>query len=91
MNKILFSSKSEEWETPQELFDELNQEFNFDLDPCATHENKKCETYYTKMDNGLSCRWNIYYASPYAEFGDRVKIIKSVFMNPPYGREMGSG
>lgn len=29
MNNILFSSKSEMWETPQELFDNLNAEFHF--------------------------------------------------------------
>ena len=47
-------SKSVEWETPQDLFDELNREFNFTLDPCATVENAKCEKFYTVEDNGLS-------------------------------------
>lgn len=45
------------WETPQNLFDELNREFNFDLDPCATHENAKCERYFTLADNGLTQNW----------------------------------
>ena len=49
----MFSSKSDEWETPQELFDELNKEFNFTLDPCATDENHKCEKYYTIKEDGL--------------------------------------
>ena len=31
---IMFSSKSDEWTTPQALFDELDSEFHFDLDPC---------------------------------------------------------
>ena len=31
--KTLFSSASEEWATPQELFDKLNEEFCFTLDP----------------------------------------------------------
>lgn len=57
MNKILFSSASDMWETPQNLFDELNSEFNFDLDPCATPENAKCERYFTLADNGLIQNW----------------------------------
>lgn len=51
------SSKSEEWSTPQDIFDELNSEFNFDLDPCATNENHKCLAYFTKEDDGLSKDW----------------------------------
>lgn len=31
-----FSSKTCEWETPQDLFDQLNDEFHFTLDVCAT-------------------------------------------------------
>jgi len=58
MNKdALFSSKSDEWSTPQILFDELNAEFNFDLDPCSTNENHKCEKYFTLDDNGLAQNW----------------------------------
>jgi len=45
--KLMFSSNSDEYATPQELFDELNSEFKFDLDPCATDENHKCNKYYT--------------------------------------------
>jgi site-specific DNA-methyltransferase (adenine-specific) len=53
----LFSSKSDEWATPADLFAELDKEFCFDLDPCATHENHKCEKYFTKEQNGLSLSW----------------------------------
>lgn len=55
MKDILFSSKSDEWETPQAFFDEINHEFNFDLDVCATDENHKCENYFTQ--NGLENDW----------------------------------
>ena len=41
INKGLFSSDSCEWETPQYLFDSLNSEFHFTLDPCSTDENAK--------------------------------------------------
>ena len=43
MDRILFSSQTDMWATPQDLFDELNEEFHFDLDPCATYENAKCD------------------------------------------------
>ena len=46
------------WETPQLLFDSLNQEFNFNLDVCATKENAKCEFFFTKEDNALIQSWN---------------------------------
>lgn len=57
MNDVLFSSKSDEWATPQEVFDSLNSEFNFNLDPCATEENRKCDKWYSKEDDGLSKSW----------------------------------
>ena len=53
----IFSSKTDEWETPQWLFDELNDEFHFTLDPAATDENHKCDRYFTKEDDGLSKMW----------------------------------
>ena len=28
---------SDNWETPRYLYDELNQEFNFNFDPCPLH------------------------------------------------------
>ena len=56
-NNVLFSSKSDEWSTPQEVFDELDSEFSFTLDPCANNENHKCQTYYTEEENGLSKSW----------------------------------
>lgn len=53
----LFSSNSDEWATPQDLFDELNKEFGFTLDACATEENHKLPFYFTKENDGLSQDW----------------------------------
>jgi phage N-6-adenine-methyltransferase len=59
MNKeVMFSSRTDLWETPQGLFDELDAEFHFDLDVCASPENAKCERYYTTEQDGLSQDWN---------------------------------
>ena len=68
VSKTLFSSKSDEWATPNELYEKLNNEFEFTLDPCSTDENAKCENHYTAEDNGLDANWG----------GQRV------FCNPPY-------
>lgn len=54
---VLYSSRSEMWETPQDLFDALNEEFHFTLDVCATAENAKCRTYYTEEQDGLKQPW----------------------------------
>lgn len=57
MNSILFSSKSDEWETPSEVFEKLNEEFGFTLDPCANANNHKCSKYFTKELDGLNKNW----------------------------------
>lgn len=67
---IIFSKKNDEWETPDYIFKELDNEFHFDLDPCATAESHKCEKYFTKEQDGLSQKWGGY----------------RVFCNPPYSK-----
>jgi len=56
--KVMFSKKSDEWATPQEFYDKLNEIFGFTLDPCATHENHKCDKYFTMEDDGLAQSWS---------------------------------
>ena len=73
LDKSQLSSKSNEWETPQDLFDSLHREFKFTLDPCSTIDNHKLPKFYTKEDDGLSKDWS----------------NETVFMNPPYGRTIG--
>ena len=59
MNKdVMFSSKTDLWETPQEFFDRLNDEFGFELDVCALPENAKCARYFTPEMDGLAQPWN---------------------------------
>lgn len=43
INKGMFSSNTNEWATPQDLFDRLNEEFRFTLDPYSTDQNAKCK------------------------------------------------
>jgi len=54
---VMYMSRSNEWATPQSFFDELDREFHFNLDPCATDQNHKCERYFTKENDGLSQNW----------------------------------
>lgn len=54
---VHFSSKTDEWETPQELFDELEKEFGFDTDVCANPVNAKCARFFTKKQDGLTQEW----------------------------------
>lgn len=70
INQALFTSNSDEWGTPLKLFDELNKEFHFTLDPCASCENHKCDKYYTAEDDGLKQSWK----------------NEVVFCNPPYSK-----
>lgn len=60
------------WETPKELFNELNDEFRFDVDVCALPENAKCKDFFTPEMNGLLQDWS----------GRRC------WCNPPYGRDI---
>ena len=57
INSGLFSSVRNNWETPQKIFDELDEEFGFDLDVCADEGNAKCERYYTEEEDGLGKKW----------------------------------
>ena len=70
---VMSSSKDMTWPTPKEWFEYLDLEFDFTLDPCCTHETAKCKKHYTPEDDGLSKSW----------------ADERVFMNPPYGREIG--
>lgn len=58
INKGLMSSNSHEWETPQDFFDMLDAEFNFDLDAAATPENAKCERFFSIKENALWQKWS---------------------------------
>ncbi len=72
-SSVHFSSKTNEWATPQDFYDRCHAEFQFTLDPCSTATNAKCPKRYTLEDDGLAQDWG----------------HERVWMNPPYGREIG--
>ena len=67
--EALYSSSTDEWETPQYLFDELDKVFHFTLDACATPDNAKCAAYYTPEQDGLQQPWtgNVWCNPPYGK------------------------
>ena len=71
--RVMTSSNDMTWATPQEWFDYLNLEFGFTLDPCCWPETAKCKRYYTPDTDGLAQSWQ----------------DERVFMNPPYGKDLG--
>lgn len=73
INDGMFTSKTDLWATPKSFFEEVNKEFNFEVDVCALAENAKCEKYFTPEINGLEQDWTQF---------------KSIWCNPPYGKEM---
>ena len=62
------------WSTDPRVFYALHDEFNFDLDAAASHNNHKCECYISKEEGSLAIDWST--------------LSKSVWVNPPYGRGM---
>jgi site-specific DNA-methyltransferase (adenine-specific) len=75
---IHFSSKTNEWGTPQDLFNWLNKDRKFIWDLAASHQNTKCKLYYSIDLDALSRDWS-----------KDIGIGGHAFLNPPYGREIG--
>lgn len=63
------------FETPPWLFSILNKIFNFQVDICATKDNRLCEAYYSEQHSALEYNWSDYF--------------QIAFMNPPYSKKGG--
>lgn len=70
-----FASKSQEWSTPDSLFQPLHEEFGFDLDVCATTENSKCARYFTLEQDALKQEWKgtCWMNPPFSQLGKWIK------------------
>jgi len=75
---VHFKSQKHDWETPDWLFSMLDKQLGFDLDVCASPVNAKCNSYFTEHFDAMrnDCLWS------------RHGI--SIWMNPPYGRSIGT-
>lgn len=56
-NNLMFSSKTDLWETPQDLFDKYDAIYHFETDVCALTENAKCKRFFTPEMDGLKQEW----------------------------------
>lgn len=74
INKALFTSNKEDWETPQDFYDKLNKKFNFEWDLAANAHNSKCRHYFDENSDSLSQNWG--------------GLNGNLFLNPPYGRNL---
>mgnify|MGYP000993835066 CR=1 FL=1 len=75
MNKeLMFSSKKEDWETPQLFFNELNKKYKFNWDLASSDANAKCVNHFTVGDDSLSQDWSA--------------LEGNLWLNPPYGRDL---
>lgn len=72
--KVMFSSLRQDWATPKDIFNELDKEFHFTLDPCCSEKTAKCKKFFTIKEDGLKQSWE----------GEKV------FVNPPFGREQAA-
>ena len=74
LNKSLFTSDKQYWETPQAFFDKINAKLHFSFDLAASDTNHKCKHYFTEKDDALKQEWH--------------KIKGNLWLNPPYGRTL---
>lgn len=94
---VHFSSKSDDWATPQDFFDKMSERYTLVLDVCASKTNYKCRTFFTSEglfqvedgaflklsdQNGLNSIWR------HPDFPE--DVLPNCWMNPPYGRGIGA-
>lgn len=87
--ELHFSSATDDWATPQYLFDELNLKYGpFELDVCASAENHKCPAWFglSKNVDGLTRDWTVVQSLDIN--GKETHVGRKCWMNPPYGRKI---
>jgi phage N-6-adenine-methyltransferase len=74
MNRALLSSKATTYGTPVSLYSWLDRQFRFTVDVAALPSNAKCARFWSPKENGLAQSWE----------------GETAWMNPPFGRDIGS-
>lgn len=79
-NRIVGANKDDErrddWETPDEIFQPLNNIFDFQLDAAGSEANTKCPRVLTEELNALNLNW--------WAFCIGAEIKPTIWLNPPY-------
>jgi phage N-6-adenine-methyltransferase len=63
----------DDWETPQWLFNKLNEQYYFSYDCCASKNNSKCNIYFFEDFLKTKSEWKCFEKH-------------SIFMNPPFSK-----
>jgi phage N-6-adenine-methyltransferase len=79
LSPVVFSKKSDEWETPDALFAQLSEEFCFTLDAAATAANAKVPNYLGPDREEAFFRNALYSGLSWTTTG-------AVWLNPPYSK-----
>jgi len=76
---VFESSERSDWETPQDIFDKLNDEFHLTFDVCADQNNTKVENYFfSEEQDGLTQDWyGVCWMNP--PFKDKKKWIEKAY------------
>lgn len=72
VSRVHYSSATDEWGTPRELFDKYLVRYALDLDVCATPGREMLPRYFSPEQDGLKQPWG----------------KARCWMNPPYGRKI---
>jgi len=64
-----FESAKQDWETPIDLFELLNETYDYNFDLAASKENTKCKNFFTINDDSLNKSW---------------QGLGNCWLNPPY-------
>jgi phage N-6-adenine-methyltransferase len=76
--KNRFSSKKQDWETPDYLFKKIDAVFHFTRDVCASKKNTKCKKFWSEQDSCLDKQWGgINWMNP--PYASMKKFIKKAY------------
>lgn len=77
---VMFSSASDEWATPEGVFNALNAEFGFDHDAAATADNSWVDGDYFGPDHRLKWMRDALTVENWSPYGP------VIWLNPPYSK-----
>jgi len=75
---------NDNWKTPPEVFETLNNEFCFLADVACSFENKLCPVGFTEENDSLAEPWLERLKHSYPYIGNNAYV----FCNPPYSKPM---
>jgi phage N-6-adenine-methyltransferase len=85
-----FKTVNQSWETPQWLFDKLDEEFHFNIDLAADSHNTKVGLFIGKDEDALTKKWNcVGWLNP--PYGDSSKNSLKVWVKKAYDESRENG